>query len=261
MIAAFFIKGKTSERMDDEKRHKRSINRLYYPGQVLLHPDGKTLFIVCSHCVQIRHYCLGCFHVNIPSSMKQHICSYGNLGRASTAVNGINESLSRLHLDYQLPGTQSTKTKDKWSTSEVKIWIENNANRDPLTRQIIRNGIRYLASTRWLYIQWSSSHSGIVEWSCRWSVEVVCLSHRHCAVLLLLVLAVWLGCIFLLESSGFLFFPFRTPVHHCILLPLKSRRVYTFPPSGFVEPKNTILPLTNMKPTMITLTNNATTTT
>jgi len=99
MIAAFFIKGKTSERMDDEKRHKRSINRLYYPGQVLLHPDGKTLFIVCSHCVQIRHYCLGCFHVNIPSSMKQHICSYGNLGRASTAVNGINESLSRLHLD------------------------------------------------------------------------------------------------------------------------------------------------------------------
>ena len=137
MIAAFFIKGKTSERMDDEKRHKRSINRLYYPGQVLLHPDGKTLFIVCSHCVQIRHYCLGCFHVNIPSRMKRHISSYGNLGRASTAVNGINESLSRLHLDYQLPGTQSTKTKDNWSTSEVKIWIEKNAKQDPSTRQII----------------------------------------------------------------------------------------------------------------------------
>jgi len=120
------------------------------PGQVLLHPDGKTLFIVCppNNGVQIRHHCLGCFHVNIPSRMKRHISSYGNLGRASTAVNGINESLSRLHLHYQLPGTQSTKTKDKWSTSEVKIWIENNANRDPLTRQIIRNGIRYLASTR-----------------------------------------------------------------------------------------------------------------
>ena len=100
------------------------------PGQVLLLPDGETVCIVSvKNDIQLIHCCIGCWHANKSSSMKQHKrnCPRGGLGTSASTANNciiLTESLSHLR---RPPGTQT-----HMRTSEVKKWMETNGIGDRL---------------------------------------------------------------------------------------------------------------------------------